>query len=82
MTLTEGRNRQVRRMIEAVGGKVLKLTRIRIGPIAIGDLKIGRWRELTAAELTTLRSPRKRRSEPRPCGSGLLPCKLKPLNIR
>jgi pseudouridine synthase len=66
MTLTEGRNRQVRRMIEAVGSKVLKLTRIRIGPIGMGDLKIGQWRELTAAELTALSSPRKRRSEPRP----------------
>jgi pseudouridine synthase len=66
MTLTEGRNRQVRRMIEAVGSKVLKLTRIRIGPIGMGDLKIGQWRELSTAELTALSSPPKRRSEPRP----------------
>jgi pseudouridine synthase len=54
MTLTEGRNRQVRRMIEAIGSKVLKLTRIRIGPIGMGDLKIGQWRELTGAELHSL----------------------------
>ena len=56
MTLTEGRNRQVRRMIEAVGSKVLKLTRTSIGTISIGDLRIGKWRELTAAELATLGS--------------------------
>ena len=59
MTLTEGRNRQVRRMIEAVGSKVLKLTRIRIGPIGMGDLKIGEWRELTAAEIADLDAARK-----------------------
>jgi len=56
MTLTEGRNRQVRRMVEAIGSKVLKLTRIRIGPIGMGYLKIGQWRELTAAEIKTLRN--------------------------
>jgi 23S rRNA pseudouridine2605 synthase len=55
MTITEGRNRQVRRMIEAVGSKVLKLVRTAIGPIRIGDLPIGKWRELTPAELRTLR---------------------------
>ena len=52
--LTEGRNRQVRRMVEAVGSKVLKLVRTAIGPIEIGELKIGTWRELTAAELAKL----------------------------
>ncbi len=54
ITIHEGRNRQVRRMIEAVGSKVLKLVRIRIGPIGIGDLKIGQWRELTADDLKLL----------------------------
>src|SRR5437870_4514639 len=54
MTLTEGRNRQVRRMIEAVGSKVLKLVRTAIGPIRIGDLQIGKWRKLTAAEVALL----------------------------
>ena len=54
ITLTEGRNRQVRRMIEALGSKVLKLTRIRIGTISMGGLTIGKWRELTVAELATL----------------------------
>ena len=54
MTITEGRNRQVRRMIEAVGGKVLKLVRTAIGPVRIGDLPIGKWRRLTADEVKAL----------------------------
>ncbi len=54
MTITEGRNRQVRRMIDAVGSKVLKLVRIAIGPIRIGDLQIGKWRPLTEAEVRAL----------------------------
>ena len=52
MTITEGRNRQVRRMIEAVGSKVLKLVRTAIGPMRIGDLAIGKWRKLAAEELS------------------------------
>jgi 23S rRNA pseudouridine2605 synthase len=55
LTITEGRNRQVRRMIEAVGSKVLKLVRTAIGPIRIGDLPIGRWRHLSDEELRSLR---------------------------
>ena len=54
LTLTEGRNRQVRRMIEALGSKVLKLVRVAIGPIRIGDLPIGKWRHLTAEERQVL----------------------------
>jgi len=54
ITITEGRNRQVRRMLEAVDSKVLKLVRIAIGPIRIGDLPIGTYRELTSAELQAL----------------------------
>ena len=54
ITITEGRNRQVRRMLEAVGSKVLKLVRTAIGPISIGDLPIGKWRELTAEEVKGL----------------------------
>jgi len=41
-------------MLEAVGSKVLKLVRLAIGPIRIGDLPIGKWRRLTAAEVRTL----------------------------
>ncbi len=54
LTLTEGRNRQVRRMLEAVDSKVLKLVRTAIGPIRIGELPIGRWRKLTAEEVAEL----------------------------
>lgn len=54
ITIHEGRNRQVRRMIEAVGSKVLKLVRTEIGGLRIGDLPIGRYRELTAAEVALL----------------------------
>ena len=57
MTITEGRNRQVRRMIDAVGSKVLKLVRVAIGPIRIGDLQIGKWRHLTDAEVRALVPP-------------------------
>ena len=51
ITLTEGRNRQVRRMVEALGAKVLKLVRVKVGRIAIGTLPIGKWRLLTRAEV-------------------------------
>ena len=51
ITLTEGRNRQVRRMVEALDAKVLKLVRVKIGPLSIGKLPIGKWRPLTAAEI-------------------------------
>jgi 23S rRNA pseudouridine2605 synthase len=54
ITLHEGRNRQVRRMIEAIGSKVLKLVRIQIGGLGIGDLPIGHYRELTPAEVALL----------------------------
>lgn len=55
LTITEGRNRQVRRMIEAVGSKVLKLVRTRIGPLTLAGLTIGQWRELTPAEVANLK---------------------------
>lgn len=50
LELTEGKNRQVRRMTAAVGHPTLRLLRVRIGRFALGDLAPGRWRELTAAE--------------------------------
>lgn len=56
LTLTEGRNRQVRRMIEAVGSTVLKLVRVSIGPLTLESLKIGEWRELTKNEVARLRN--------------------------
>jgi len=51
IVLTEGRNRQVRRMVEAAGSRVLKLVRTAIGPLRIGDLAIGKWRWLTKEEI-------------------------------
>ncbi len=54
ITIAEGRNRQVRRMIEALGSKVLKLVRVAIGDIRIGDLPIGKWRRLTEDEVKAL----------------------------
>jgi pseudouridine synthase len=62
ITITEGRNRQVRRMVEALGAKVLKLVRTRIGGIEIGALEIGKYRPLTAAEIASLASRPKSRS--------------------
>jgi len=54
ITITEGRNRQVRRMIEAIGSKVRKLVRTAIGPVRIEKLEIGRFRELTKQEVSLL----------------------------
>ncbi len=55
ITISEGRNRQVRRMVEALDAKVLKLVRVAIGDIRIGDLKIGETRALTKDEIRRLR---------------------------
>jgi len=55
ITLTEGRNRQVRRMLEAVGSRVRKLVRIRIGPLTLKGLEIGKWRFLTSGEVAELK---------------------------
>jgi len=54
IVITEGRNRQVRRMIEAIGGKALKVVRTAIGPIRIGSLPIGQCRILEEGELAQL----------------------------
>ena len=55
ISISEGRNRQVRRMLEAVGSKVLKLVRVRLGPLTLAGLRMGEWRDLTPAEIATLR---------------------------
>jgi pseudouridine synthase len=54
ITITEGRNRQVRRMVEALGATVLKLVRVSIGSLRIGTLQIGQWRALMLDEVRML----------------------------
>ena len=53
--LTEGRNRQIRKMADKVGLKVTRLTRLRVGPILLGDLAEGKWREISHAELAAIK---------------------------
>jgi len=55
ITITEGRNPQVRRMFEALEAKVLKLVRVAIGPLRIGEMQIGSVREMTDEEVRQLR---------------------------
>jgi pseudouridine synthase len=55
ITISEGRNRQVRRMLEAVGSKVLKLVRTRLGVLTRAGRTIGKWRDLTPAEIEQLK---------------------------
>jgi 23S rRNA pseudouridine2605 synthase len=55
MTLHEGRNRQVRRMLDAVGHPVLRLHRSRYAGLSVEGLEPGRWRELEPSEVERLR---------------------------
>lgn len=61
VVLTEGKNREVRRMMEAVGFTVLKLVRTQIGTLALEGLEVGKWRELAPTEVARLRKSRMRR---------------------
>ena len=56
VTIHEGRNRQVRRMFEAVGLEVLALKRVGFGPLILGDLKRGQWRDLSEEEIGKLKA--------------------------
>jgi pseudouridine synthase len=55
VVLAEGKNREVRRMIETVGFEVLKLVRTCIGPLSLAGLEVGKWRELTPSEVAAVR---------------------------
>ncbi len=55
ITITEGRNRQVRKMCNAIGHPVLELERIKMGKINVGNLEVGNWRYLTKKELEYLK---------------------------
>ena len=60
MNLFEGRNRQIRRMCEAVGLKVIRLQRVSIGDLGLGNLPLGKWRELTPEEINYLKNGKKK----------------------
>lgn len=57
IVLDEGRNRQIRRLLAGFDVSVLRLVRVAIGAIELGDLPKGRWRELTVAEISSLSRP-------------------------
>ncbi len=61
IVLHEGRKRQIRRMVEAVGHRVRRLVRVRMGPLRLGDLPVGEWRALSPRELTELKRVTKSR---------------------
>ena len=54
VVLHEGRNRVVRRLLEAVGHPVIRLVRVQVGPVQLGELRQGRWRVLGADEVSAL----------------------------
>ena len=56
LTIHEGRNHQVKRMFEAVGHRVKRLHRSRYGPLQVGGLEPGAWRELEPGEVEVLRA--------------------------
>lgn len=66
ITITEGRNRQVRRMVEALDASVLKLVRVAIGPLTIGDLEVGKWRLLEQREREAILRAGTRLAKPLP----------------
>jgi len=68
LTIREGRNRQVRRMCEAVGHPVQTLKRVRIGPLGDRRLKAGEWRELTLDEVRAIRNAVEKPRPPRAAG--------------
>ncbi|GAB3733752.1 pseudouridine synthase [Silanimonas algicola] len=65
VVLDEGKNRQIRRLAKAAGFPVLRLVRVAIGGLVLGDLPKGAWRHLTSEEVAALRGPQ---STPSPAG--------------
>jgi 23S rRNA pseudouridine2605 synthase len=65
LTIHEGRNRQVRRMFDALGHPVTRLVRVRIGPLTDRRLPVGAWRALTQDELRALEAAAGRAGSPR-----------------
>lgn len=59
LVIREGRNRQIRRMMESVGLEVARLKRTSVGPVKLGMLQPGRWRSLTVEEVKSLRNAMK-----------------------
>ncbi|MCG8277587.1 pseudouridine synthase [Stenotrophomonas sp. NLF4-10] len=57
VVLAEGRNRHIRRLLQVLGFEVLRLVRVAIGPVQLGTLEKGQWRELEAEELQALQCP-------------------------
>lgn len=66
LTLWEGRNRQVRRMTAAVGLPTLRLVRLAFGPVALGQLALGEWREASPQETAALLQGEAQRGRGRP----------------
>lgn len=73
ITIHEGRNRQVRRMCDAIGHPVQRLVRVRIGPLRDAQLAPGEWRVLTDAELRALVEATARTDAPEPASSSERP---------
>jgi 23S rRNA pseudouridine2605 synthase len=74
--LTEGKNREVRRLFEAIGLRVERLQRTRVGSLKLGELPVGKWRSLTSTEIAGLLAatppatdPRAARTPKRPSSS-------------
>jgi len=80
ITIHEGRNRQVRNMLDAIGHPVVQLRRIAIGPIRDTRLKVGRWRDLTEAEVNSLKKLSTRGDSAR--GERSSPAKASPRKTR
>ncbi|MEE0867447.1 MAG: pseudouridine synthase [Clostridia bacterium] len=65
ITIHEGKNRQVRKMLEAVGARAVSLKRISVGSITLGNLPEGKWRKLSDAEINKLRNTKRNKQKGR-----------------